>query len=74
MSRSVLLKMGHPRSVLRLFLVFSNEQYFFKKHNNLKHIHLVSSAGIQTHNLLNMSRLFPLRLDQGFSPGIFTNL
>ena len=49
--------MGHPRTLSPLFLVFSNKQYKFLHQINVKNVHTVSGAGIQTHNLLIMSLL-----------------
>ena len=42
------LKMGHPRPLLRLFLVFSNKQYNSYKKINVKkcNVHQVSRARI----------------------------
>ena len=42
----------------RLFSVFSNKQYNFYNKYMWKNVHPVYGAGIQTHNLQNVS-LFP---------------
>ena len=47
---------GQPRSLFRLFLVFSNKQYNFYKKSLWKNVHHVYGAGIWTHDLSNMSR------------------
>ena len=52
--------MGQPQLLFHLFLVFSNKQTIqFLQQINVKkcHAHPVYYAGIQTHNLTNMSRL-----------------
>ena len=53
------LKMGQPRAIFRLFLVLSNVNNTIIITNQCQkcHVHPVYSAGIQTHNLLNKSRL-----------------
>ena len=57
--------MGQPRPLINSFLVFSNKQYIFISNQCEKYqFHPVYGAGIQTHNLTNMSPL-PLPLDQG---------
>ena len=47
--------MGQPRTFFRLFLVFSNKQYNFYNKSMSINVHPVYGAGIQTHDLLNMS-------------------
>ena len=52
------LKMGQPRPLFRLFVVFSKKhQYNFYNKYMWKNVHLVYGAGIWTHNLQNMSLL-----------------
>ena len=46
--KQIISKMGHPRTLFQLFVVFSNKHYKF--YNKL--IWKMSSAGIRTHNLL----------------------
>ena len=48
--------MGQPQSLFRLFSDLSNKQYIFYNKSMWK-FHLVYGAGIQTHNLSNMSHL-----------------
>ena len=52
-----LKKMCQPRPIFRLFLVFSNKHYKFLQQIYVKNVHPVYGAGIQTHNLRNMSLL-----------------
>ena len=49
--------MGHPRPPFGLFQSFSNQQYNIYNKSMLKNIHPAYVAGIQIHNLLNMSCL-----------------
>ena len=49
-------KMGQPRPLFRLFSVFFKQTMQFLQQINVKHVHPVYGAGIQTHNLSNMSR------------------
>ena len=55
--RHYFLSNGQPRPLFRLFLVLSNKQYKFYNKSMWKNAHPVFSAGIQTHNLLNISHL-----------------
>ena len=61
-------KMGQPRSLFCLFLVFSSKQYNFST-NQCKKVHPVYGTRIQTHNLSNMSR-HPIPLEQGSRPKV----
>ena len=54
-------KKGHPRS---LFILSFHTNITFLQQINVKNVHPVYGAGIQTHDLQNMSR-HPLPLDQG---------
>ena len=58
------------------FWTFSSKEYNLNNKLIWKFVHPVSSAGIQTHDLLNTS-LLPKPIDQGFQPiipfGIFSN-
>ena len=56
--RDYFLKMGQPRPLFRLFLVFSNKHYNFYNKYMWKNVHPVYGPGIRTHELWNMS-LFP---------------
>ena len=49
--------MGQPSPLIILFPVFSNKHYNFHNKYMWKNVHPVYGAGIQTHNLSNMSRL-----------------
>ena len=61
-------KMGQSRPLIRLFSVFSNKYHYnFYNRYMWKNVHPVYGAGIQTHDLRNVS-LFPLPLDQGSRP------
>ena len=51
------IKMGQPRALLLLFMVFSNKQYQLLQQCQKCHVHPVYGAVIRTHNLLNMSRI-----------------
>ena len=59
--------MGQPRPLFCLFLVFFKQKIQFLQQINVKNVHPVYGTGIQTHDLLNMSR-HPLPLDQGSRP------
>ena len=59
--------MAQPRPLFRLFSVYSNKHYNFYNIYMWKNVHSVYSAGIQTHDLQNVS-LFPKPLDQGSRP------
>ena len=61
---AILFLIGNPRTLFRLFSVFSNKQYNLYNESMRKNIHPVSGAGIRTHDLLNTSCL-PWPLDQG---------
>ena len=62
---SIFLKMGQtPASFSFIFDLFKQTIQFLQQ-INVKNVHPVYGAGIQTHNLLNTSRL-PLPLDQGW--------
>ena len=50
--------MDQPRPLFHLFLVFSNKHYNFYNNYMWKNVHPVYGAGIQTHDLWNVS-LFP---------------
>ena len=52
------LKIGQPRPLFRLCLVFSNKHYNYYNKYMWKNVHLVYGARIRTHDLWNMS-LFP---------------
>ena len=56
-----------------IFGLFQTNNTFFYNKSTWKYIHPVYSAGIRTHDLLNMSRL-PLPLGQGFRPNHFLHL
>ena len=47
---------GPTPAFFRLFLVFSKQQFNFYNKSMWKNVHPVLGAGIQTHNLPNMSR------------------
>ena len=48
--------MGHPRPLFLFIFVFSNETSLqFLQEICVKNVHPVYGAGIQTHNLQNMS-------------------
>ena len=51
-----LFKMGQPRPLFRLFLVFPNKQYNFLQQINVKNVHPVYGTGIRTQDLLNLNR------------------
>ena len=55
--------MGQPRDLVVYFRLFKQILQFLQQ-INVKNVHPVYSAGIQTHNLWNMS-LLPKPLDQG---------
>ena len=46
---------GQPRPLFRLFFVFSNKQYNFYNKSMRKNVQPVYGAGIQTHDLSNIS-------------------
>ena len=50
-------KMGHPRPPFRLFQVFFKQTIQILQQIDVKNVHPVSGAGVQTHNLLIMSLL-----------------
>ena len=55
---TVFLKMGQPRPLFRLFLVFSNKHYKFLQQKYMwKNVHPVYDAGIRTHDFWNVSLL-----------------
>ena len=49
--------MGHPRPLFRSFSVFFKHKMQILQQINVKNVRPVSSAGIQTHDLLIMSLL-----------------
>ena len=63
----IVLKMGHPRPLFRLFLIFSNKHQY-NVYNKLmrKNVHPAFGAGIRTHDIPNLS-LLPQPLYQGYS-------
>ena len=50
-----ILKMGLPRPLFRLFLVFSNKQYNFYNKSMWRNVHSVYGAWIRTQDLSNMT-------------------
>ena len=55
----IVIKMGQPRPLFSLFLVFSNKHHYnFYNKYVWKNVHPVYCTGIRTHDLQNMS-LFP---------------
>ena len=48
-----MLKMGHPRSLFIYFGLFKQTVHFLQQ-INVKNVPLVSSAGIRTHDILNI--------------------
>ena len=51
--------MGHPRPLLRLFLVFFKQTVQILQQINVKNVHPVSGGtGIKSHDYLIMSPLF----------------
>ena len=64
------VKMGQPRPLFIYFRLFKHTLHFLQQ-INVEHVHPVYGAGIQTHNLWNMS-LLPLPQDQqGFCTNHF---
>ena len=53
---NVFFKMGHPRSLFRLFSSIQTNVTILQQ-INVKNIHPVYGAGIRTHDLWNMSLL-----------------
>ena len=66
-----LLKIGQPRHLFQLFSAYQTHITNFTSNRCVKNVHPVYGAGIQTHNLWNMS-LLPLPQDQqGFCTNHF---
>ena len=51
------LLMGHPRLLFHLFSDFFKQTIQILQQINVKNVHPVSGAGIQTHDLLSMNLL-----------------
>ena len=64
---SFLKKLDHPRHIFHLYLAFFKQTLQFLQQINVKNVHPVYGAGIQTHDFKNMSLL-----DQGSSDVCYT--